>query len=113
MPPTLTFENPLTFDDTYESQNFFHSNTLGIDPFSESIGVSSNGLDIPLDHSRLADYAGAPAQPTMHDLVMHYFNNVRQVQLLFAGDALNEVTYTASSSIRLSYLRLICSFRLF
>jgi hypothetical protein len=54
-------------------------------------------LDFSLDHSRLTDYAATPAQPTMHDLAMHYFNNVRQVQLLFAGDALNDVTYTASS----------------
>lgn len=93
VPPTLNYETPLTFDDTYEPPNFFHPNTLGIDAFSESI--VPNGLDFPLEHPRLTDYTTSPAQPTMHDLVMHYFNNVRQVQLLFAGDALNDVTYTA------------------
>jgi hypothetical protein len=89
----------LTFDDTYEPPNFFHPNTLGIDAFSESI--VPNGLDFPLEHPRLTDYTTSPAQPTMHDLVMHYFNNVRQVQLLFAGDALNDVTYTVSCRIRM------------
>ena len=102
VPPTLTYENPLTFDDTYEQpQSFFLPNTLGVDAFAEPI-VSGHGLDFPLDHSRLSDYA-ATAQPTMHDLAMHYFNNVRQVQLLFAGDALNEVTYAASSKNQMSY----------
>jgi len=92
VPPTLTYDNHLTFDDNYEQpQSFFLPNTLGRDSFPESTA----GLEFPLDHTRL-DYTATPAQPTMHDLAMHYFNNVRQVQLLFAGDALNDVTYTVS-----------------
>lgn len=97
MPPTLTpYDNHLTFDENYEPpQSFFLPNTLGMDSFPEST-VSANGLEFPLDHNRLAEYTATPAQPTMHELAMHYFNNVRQVQLLFAGDALNDVTYTVS-----------------
>lgn len=54
---------------------------------------SSAGIEFV--EPRMNDYS-MPAQPTMHDLVMHYFGNVRQIQFLFAGDALNEVTYTVN-----------------
>jgi hypothetical protein len=100
VPTTLTYDPLTTYDDFDAQSSFFtnpaFSNTLGIDPLPDThYHVHPSNVVEFLDTRLTTDFPTS-TQPTMQDLVMHYFNSVRQVQFLFAGDALNDVTYAVS-----------------
>ncbi|KAF9532466.1 fungal-specific transcription factor domain-containing protein [Crepidotus variabilis] len=87
VPGPLHFESPLP-PLVFDNSSDFLPNNLSLEPV-EPI----SDFDIPQENSFLGgDYV---IQPTMQDLVMHYFQNVRELQFLFAGETLNDVTCTA------------------
>jgi len=64
--------------------------------FGPPISSSSDHLGFA-DPSVFSPFQMPPKQTDVHaEHVMHYFNNVRRVQPLFAGEALTDVTYSVS-----------------
>jgi hypothetical protein len=91
-PTSLSFDDDLASFQAYSTPEFFMTNTLGIDP-GFPIPPPADPVEpfLPTDYHSLA-------QPTMQELVMHYFSNVRQLQFHFAGELLNDATCTAVCS---------------